>query len=368
MSSYIPLSIKMILAGMLPVFAIAACGGSQSNVPEDTGTATMAITQVPPNVRCLRIVVAGSRVATRLFAVTPGQSSVLSLGRLPLGTDTFVGDAFPFDCSGIGGSVPTWTSDPVTAVVVVDPPVAVSLLLRPNGRGSVSVGFEDDAGASPEGGSGLPNTIQCDSSGCICVAGFADCDGTLANGCETNIASDVNNCGACGASCPVNVTCVSGSCGLCGSAPTSTTFTGFETCGQSFNETRAIEVTVPAPDRAIQSVSVRGLLLPAGGGLIGARIYESASQLLVASSSTNVAAATSMVTLPMQVTLTAGKSYRIGIFVQSNPPQQASGCILGGPVLDDTFTVTGVFESPDDSFPNNVNLDAPEIAIDSCAR
>src|SRR6185437_11516922 len=32
----------------------------------------------------------------------------------------------------------------------------------------------------------------------MCDAGYADCDGNPANGCETNVASDVNNCGSCG--------------------------------------------------------------------------------------------------------------------------------------------------------------------------
>lgn len=40
-----------------------------------------------------------------------------------------------------------------------------------------------------------------------CASGFADCDGQAANGCETDTAHDLGNCGACG-----NV-CTGGSCG-----------------------------------------------------------------------------------------------------------------------------------------------------------
>ncbi len=49
----------------------------------------------------------------------------------------------------------------------------------------------------------LPNaTPTCASGACAiaaCNAGFADCDRNPANGCEVNLATDVNNCGACGA-------------------------------------------------------------------------------------------------------------------------------------------------------------------------
>ncbi len=57
-----------------------------------------------------------------------------------------------------------------------------------------------------------------------CLAGFADCDGSPLNGCETNTAmGDVANCGACRSACPtppvgVTAVCAGGACGL--SAPT----------------------------------------------------------------------------------------------------------------------------------------------------
>jgi len=53
----------------------------------------------------------------------------------------------------------------------------------------------------------IPNgTAACAASLCkvgSCNTGFADCDGNATNGCEINIASDVNNCGACQAACTI---------------------------------------------------------------------------------------------------------------------------------------------------------------------
>jgi hypothetical protein len=39
-------------------------------------------------------------------------------------------------------------------------------------------------------------------AGTACPSGFANCDANNANGCETNIASDINNCGDCDYVCP----------------------------------------------------------------------------------------------------------------------------------------------------------------------
>lgn len=69
----------------------------------------------------------------------------------------------------------------------------------------------------------MPNAVEvCASGTCSigsCEAGFDDCDGTMPNGCETNIASDSLNCGACSNDCSTgmanaNVGCSAGSCQL----------------------------------------------------------------------------------------------------------------------------------------------------------
>jgi hypothetical protein len=62
----------------------------------------------------------------------------------------------------------------------------------------------------------------------MCNPGFADCDRNLANGCEVNTQSDVNNCGACGVVCPTvakgTTSCQAGVCKI------STCSGGFANC------------------------------------------------------------------------------------------------------------------------------------------
>jgi len=45
----------------------------------------------------------------------------------------------------------------------------------------------------------------CESGACVlrCSSGYANCDGNITNGCETQPAMDVSNCGTCGRACPV---------------------------------------------------------------------------------------------------------------------------------------------------------------------
>ncbi|MCU1277078.1 MAG: uncharacterized protein JWM53_624 [bacterium] len=59
-----------------------------------------------------------------------------------------------------------------------------------------------------------------------CTAGFANCDGNAANGCETNLTNDGANCGSCGHNCATTCTgqvtgtaCTASTCGITGCAP-----------------------------------------------------------------------------------------------------------------------------------------------------
>jgi hypothetical protein len=62
---------------------------------------------------------------------------------------------------------------------------------------------------------------QTSDIGCACVAGFADCDGDLANGCEVKLASDDRHCGKCNNDCKLEGHCSDGQC-RCGATTCST--------------------------------------------------------------------------------------------------------------------------------------------------
>jgi hypothetical protein len=57
-------------------------------------------------------------------------------------------------------------------------------------------------------------TAACTGGACTvsaCATGFGNCDMNAANGCEATLATDANNCGACGRRCPGRI-CVAGAC------------------------------------------------------------------------------------------------------------------------------------------------------------
>jgi hypothetical protein len=53
-----------------------------------------------------------------------------------------------------------------------------------------------------------------------CSTGFADCDGSSSNGCETNLNSSAASCGACGIACGAGLLCAQGSCQAPPATPT----------------------------------------------------------------------------------------------------------------------------------------------------
>lgn len=63
------------------------------------------------------------------------------------------------------------------------------------------------AHAQPSCGGGACNTAFCD-------AGWGDCDGAVANGCEHDVTDDPANCGGCGNACATDRVCSAGSCQL----------------------------------------------------------------------------------------------------------------------------------------------------------
>jgi hypothetical protein len=59
-------------------------------------------------------------------------------------------------------------------------------------------------------------TCSYGTCGFVCKQGWGDCNGDLTDGCEVNLNSDPNHCGACGSSCAVELgqPCLLGQCAV----------------------------------------------------------------------------------------------------------------------------------------------------------
>lgn len=73
----------------------------------------------------------------------------------------------------------------------------------------------DNCGACGHGCALADAIVGCDAGTCViatCDVGFDDCDGSDANGCEVDVRSDSSNCGACGTICAATEVCFAGGC------------------------------------------------------------------------------------------------------------------------------------------------------------
>jgi hypothetical protein len=152
----------------------SGCGRGGAAPPgEEVGVARIAIMQAPADTRCVRITVTGNRAVVSSTDVTPGQATAFTISGLPVGNDSFSGEAFSVACAMLTPSaVAAWVGDPVVASVVVDPPVMVTLVLHHNGRANVGVDFQDD----PDGGAAATGGAS-GGGGAMGAGGAAGADG-----------------------------------------------------------------------------------------------------------------------------------------------------------------------------------------------
>jgi hypothetical protein len=106
---------------------------------------------------------------------------------------------------------------------------AACVILECNGNfencdGSAANGCEADTTSNPShcgacgNGCITPHAeAACDQGDCVigvCAAGFEDCDGMVATGCEADLQNDPLNCGSCAFACPQPLSCQAGQCVL----------------------------------------------------------------------------------------------------------------------------------------------------------
>jgi len=140
---------------------LAGCGDAQVNDDspyddeasdaEDSGTevavsgsVSVALTQAPTGVRCVRVLSTGAAAGDRRKTVTTGGSTVLDLGRLPAGASTFVVSAFNVACpTGTAAftTEATWVGDATSVELRAGEPTVIHVTLFPAGSTSVGVDF-----------------------------------------------------------------------------------------------------------------------------------------------------------------------------------------------------------------------------------
>ena len=139
-----PLVPFSVLARFVAFGALVAMLGCGREAPFDAGLGpaevSVAITQAPPRVSCIRVTAAGSQTAVASFQVHTNQSTGYRMSGLPTGSVSFRAEAFPVACSD-SLSEPTWASDPVTVVLHAGSNGNVTLLMKGTASATVGVDF-----------------------------------------------------------------------------------------------------------------------------------------------------------------------------------------------------------------------------------
>jgi hypothetical protein len=146
--------------------------------------------------------------------------------------------------------------------------------------------------------------------------------------------------------------------------------TGTAIQGQSYSETRAVDVTVLSPsDLAVERMVLDGYLLYAGcTAVVGARIYDSSTNALVSTSSDVNLSGPSIaipISIPVSATLVSGRNYRIGFSALGNPSSSGNFFVPSFPYTESTglFRINSAWDDAPDAFPQVPNLFAPRVTI-----
>ena len=152
--------------------------------------------------------------------------------------------------------------------------------------------------------------------------------------------------------------------------------TGTTSINQSFNETRGVDVAVVGLDSLlVSSMTLDEFNIVSGTGTVGARIYDTASGVLLASADQAVGPGFDQsVTIPISALLLAGQTYRVGFFIDAGGTQgSGDGFDASPPGLDilDYVDATGsllvsqAFQSGSDAFPTTLNGLVPFITLEA---
>jgi len=134
---------------------------------------------------------------------------------------------------------------------------------------------------------------------------------------------------------------------------------GIFTPGQSYNETRAADVTVlSALNLDVSFMTLSGI---DGSGLATAVIYDANSQALIASAQGNLTGGT--ITLPISATLLSGHEYRIGFSGNLGDGTDFIPVVLPYTESSGLFQINGCWDGEVGGFPSIPNLSEPLVTM-----
>jgi hypothetical protein len=144
--------------------------------------------------------------------------------------------------------------------------------------------------------------------------------------------------------------------------------------GQSFNETRGMDVVVQGTtDFDLRTMQLEGLNIGSPSAFVGARVYDTDTHALIASADQTVTTGTNQTVIaPVTATLVAGKTYRVCFFADAGGADD-SGTLFdpsppgtgGFPYTEATgnIRVLQSYSTGSDAFPAGLNFFAPHIVL-----
>jgi len=147
-----------IVAALVTPFVLASAGcGLYTLDPlpeeEEVEQVVLRITEVPSDVRCIRVTATGpGRTVEREIESSGSASLTQNLSGLPLGSVTFIGEAFTAECTSVSKStIAAWSSQPVEVSIVLGRLANVDLVMVRNGRAKVDITFTEEAACTKTG-------------------------------------------------------------------------------------------------------------------------------------------------------------------------------------------------------------------------
>jgi hypothetical protein len=148
------MSIRAFASSLLvTVVLVGGCSGGGPGAlpgsPNGDGTAqvVLALTTVPTDVQCIRVIVMGDETLTRTFDVVPGNAATLMLGGLPLGEATLTETTYDALCANLTPDTEaTWVSQmPVTLNLASNVTAMANIILRRPAKATLTNDFQDGA-------------------------------------------------------------------------------------------------------------------------------------------------------------------------------------------------------------------------------